>query len=247
MEFYLRTDVGLVRESNQDMVDAGKLSDGKSVWAVLCDGMGGENGGNIASEMATEVARENMANYNINSRWKQSEYFLRDVVDKANSVIYNRQKKDFSLRGMGTTMELIVAHNKRARIAHIGDSRVYIVSRGVITQLTTDHSYVQEMVNRGKLTPEQARVHPKRNFITRAVGAFSSVKLDYIEVPFEGDDIIIACSDGLSNYIPIESIQSCSQLYYGDELTEKLVDYAKECGGGDNISVVVLYANNKRE
>lgn len=247
MRLFIRTDVGLVRKSNQDAVDGGEIFDGNLMWIVLCDGMGGHNGGNVASDIATSIARENVVSYDINGDDSQSESFLRNIIDKANNSVYHKQKRDISLSGMGTTMEFIIAHNNKVRIAHVGDSRVYCIKNGKIEQLTTDHSVVQEMVNRGELTPEQAMVHPNKNFITRAVGVRSSVKSDYIEIPFEKDDILITCSDGLSNYIPIESIQGFAQLYYGDELTEKLIDYAKQLGGGDNISVAVMYANNIRE
>ena len=205
MELYTRTDIGLVRSSNQDSVDGGFLHDGKVMWAVLCDGMGGANGGSVASSTAVKVARENMSFFDIHASEAQSENFLCEVVAKANSAVYNRQKRDISLHGMGTT---------------------------------------KEMVNRGELTPQQARVHPNRNYITRAVGVSPGVRTDYIELPFENNDILIVCSDGLSNYISGESILSYSKLYEGDELTNALVEKAKNHGGADNISVAVLYANN---
>ena len=247
MELYTRTDIGLVRSSNQDSVDGGFLHDGKVMWAVLCDGMGGANGGSVASSTAVKVARENMSFFDIHASEAQSENFLCEVVAKANSAVYNRQKRDISLHGMGTTMELVVVCRRWVMVAHVGDSRVYCIHRNKIRQITEDHSVVQEMVNRGELTPQQARVHPNRNYITRAVGVSPGVRTDYIELPFENNDILIVCSDGLSNYISGESILSYSKLYEGDELTNALVEKAKNHGGADNISVAVLYANNIRE
>ncbi len=247
MELFTRTDIGLVRSSNQDTVDGGILYNGNAVWAVLCDGMGGANGGNIASETAAQVAQENIGFFDAHNSENQSEDFLREIIDKANSAVYDKQCQHTELRGMGTTMELVVAMNNKAMIAHVGDSRVYLVHNNGIKQITVDHSVVQEMVNRGELTPQQAMVHPNKNYITRAVGVESCIKSDYIEVPFENNDVIIVCSDGLSNYIPIESILNYVKLYSGDELTNLLVEAAKRHGGGDNISVAVLYANNIRE
>lgn len=247
MELYTQTDIGLVRSSNQDAVEGGLLYDGRVMWAVLCDGMGGANGGNVASDIATTVARESIASFDVNGSDQQSEDFLREIINKANDKVYRKQCRDFTLQGMGTTMELVVVKDNWARIAHVGDSRVYHISNENIRQVTVDHSVVQEMVNRGELTPQQAMVHPGKNYITRAVGVRADVQSDYIEFPFRADDVIIICSDGLSNYISNDSILSYVKLYSGAVLTEALVEAAKKHGGGDNISVAVLYANNIRE
>jgi len=247
MELYTRTDIGLVRKSNQDSVDGGFLYDKKVMWAVLCDGMGGANGGNVASQTAVAVAKENMITFDKRANDYESEAFLKGIVEKANTAIYQRQKQEFTLQGMGTTMELIVVNKGWAMIAHVGDSRVYRIHNGRIRQLTTDHSVVQEMVSRGELTPEQARVHPNKNYITRAVGVAEDIQIDYIEAPFSDEDILIACSDGLTNYITDETILSFSGQVYGERLAYALTEQAKLNGGGDNISVVVMYANTIRE
>ncbi len=247
MQLYTRTDIGLVRSSNQDCVDGGFLFDGKLMWAVLCDGMGGANGGNVASQTAVDVTKKMIVAFDRKSSDYQAEDFLRDILDKANSAIYNKQRKDFTLQGMGTTMELIVAHKGWAMIIHVGDSRVYRIHNKKIKQLTQDHSVVQEMVNRGEITLEQAQVHPNKNFITRAVGVDPYVIPDYIEAPFSDEDILIVCSDGLTNYISDQQILSYAESCSGDELTDALTEEAKRNGGGDNISVAVMYANNIRE
>ncbi|MEE1057084.1 MAG: Stp1/IreP family PP2C-type Ser/Thr phosphatase [Acutalibacteraceae bacterium] len=247
MELYTQTDIGLVRSSNQDAVEGGMLYDGTVMWAVLCDGMGGANGGSVASDIATTVVRENIGFFDIDGSDYQSENFLREIIDKANNKVYRKQRRDITLQGMGTTMELVVVKNNWAMVAHVGDSRVYHISKENIRQVTVDHSVVQEMVDRGELTPQQAMVHPVKNYITRAVGVNLDVQSDYIEFPFKDDDIIIVCSDGLSNYIPNDSILSYVKLYSGTALTEALIEAAKKHGGGDNISVAVLYANNIRE
>ena len=244
MKLYTQTDIGLVRSNNQDIVDGGTLYDGAVVWAVLCDGMGGANGGNVASNIARNAVKENIGLFDIHGSDYHSEDFLNGIVDKANSSVYHEQLKKPELKGMGTTFELIVASQGKAMIVHVGDSRIYLVHNGEIQQITVDHSVVQEMVNRGEITPEQAMVHPRKNYITRAVGVSPYIESDYIEIPFTGDDVIIACSDGLSNYIPMEGILNHLRLYENEALTNALIESAKSHGGSDNITVAVLYANN---
>ncbi len=246
MEIYTLTDIGRVRQSNQDAVDGGIIND-NVMWAVLCDGMGGVNGGNIASEIAVQTVKENIGFFDSNASEYQSETFLTEIVEKANSTIYHKQRKQESLMGMGTTMELVIAVNGRAMISHVGDSRTYLIQNNRIIQITVDHSMVQELVNRGEITAEQARVHPNKNYITRAVGVHPYIESDYIEIPFEQEDVLILCSDGLSNYISDECMLNSVQSYSGKELAQRLVYLANEGGGGDNISVAVLYANKNRE
>ena len=246
MEIYTLTDIGRVRKSNQDAVDGGIIND-NVMWAVLCDGMGGANGGNVASEIAVQTVKENIGFFDPKASEYKSETFLTEIVEKANSTIYHKQRKDENLMGMGTTMELVIAVNGRAMIPHVGDSRTYLVQNNRIIQITVDHSMVQELVNRGEITAEQARVHPNKNYITRAVGVHPYIESDYIEIPFGQDDVIILCSDGLSNYISNECMLNSVQNYSGEELAQRLVDLANEYGGGDNISIAVLYANKNRE
>lgn len=244
MKLFTRTDIGLVRSSNQDAVDGGLINDSNAMWAVLCDGMGGANGGNIASQTTIDVTKENIGLFDFKGGEYQSESFLKEIVYNANSIVYHKQLKNPELSGMGTTMELVMVNNKKAMITHVGDSRVYLIHNDEITQLTVDHSVVQELVNRGELTPEQAMVHPNKNFITRAVGVNPYIEVDFNEVPFDNDDIIVMCSDGLSNYISEQGILEFVRKYKADELTNALVEEAKQHGGRDNITVAVLYANN---
>ncbi|MEF2919574.1 MAG: Stp1/IreP family PP2C-type Ser/Thr phosphatase [Acutalibacteraceae bacterium] len=246
MEIYTLTDIGRVRHSNQDAVDGGIIKD-NIMWAVLCDGMGGANGGNVASETAVQTVKENIGFFDPKASEYQSEIFLTGIVEKANSTIYHKQRKDESLTGMGTTMELVIAVDGRAMIAHVGDSRTYLIQNNRVIQITVDHSVVQELVNRGEITAEQAKVHPNKNYITRAVGVHPYIESDYIEIPFGHNDVLILCSDGLSNYISDECMLNSVQNYSGEQLAQRLVDLANEYGGRDNISVAVLYANKNRE
>ena len=134
MKLYTQTDIGLVRSSNQDIVDGGTLYDGAVVWTVLCDGMGGANGGNVASNIARNAVKENIGLFDIHGSDYHSEDFLNGIVDKANSSVYHEQLKKPELKGMGTTFELIVASQGKAMIVHVGDSRIYLVHNGEIQQ-----------------------------------------------------------------------------------------------------------------
>lgn len=242
MEVYLKSDIGLVRTSNQDACKCGSFSD-QAVWAVVCDGMGGANGGNVASEVAVEtVAQFLTQEYDKALTNDQTVDLLTGVVQRANSKLYEMQKADQMLRGMGTTIELVLVKENKAHIVHVGDSRVYAIRKNKIQQLTVDHSVVQEMVEKGELTPEQAMVHPNKNYITRALGIVPQIHLDYIEAPFEPGDKILLCSDGLTNYLTPEEIVKLSLENNADAFTQALVDGAKELGGSDNITVAVITA-----
>ena len=242
MEVYLKSDIGLVRTSNQDACKCGSFSD-QAVWAVVCDGMGGANGGNVASEVAVEtVAQFLTQEYDKALTNDQTVDLLTGVVQRANSKLYEMQKADQMLRGMGTTIELVLVKENKAHIVHVGDSRVYAIRENKIQQLTVDHSVVHEMVEKGELTPEQAMVHPNKNYITRALGIVPQIHLDYIEAPFEPGDKILLCSDGLTNYLTPEEIVRLSLENSADAFTQALVEGAKGLGGSDNITVAVITA-----
>jgi len=205
--------------------------------------MGGANGGNVASEVAVEtVAQLLMQEYDKALTNDQTVDLLTGVVQRANSKLYEMQKADQMLRGMGTTIELVLVKENKVHIVHVGDSRVYAIRKNKIQQLTVDHSVVQEMVEKGELTPEQAMVHPNKNYITRALGIVPQIHLDYIEAPFEPGDKILLCSDGLTNYLTPEEIVKLSLENNADAFTQALVDGAKELGGSDNITVAVITA-----
>lgn len=239
-----RTDIGAVRESNQDACECGLFSP-DSAWAVVCDGMGGANGGNIASSVALEAIRDHLlAGY----REEMSEPDLRNLilnaVSRANEKVFDTAQERESLRGMGTTAVVMVASRGFLRVAHVGDSRAYLKrhSCGCVTQITVDHSYVQDLVNFGQITQEEARVHPKRNIITRALGVHDTVQADYAEYDFAPGDMALACSDGLSNYAGEEELASfASQCGRdGKKLVDTLIDFAVSSGGADNVTVAVI-------
>lgn len=204
--------------------------------------MGGANGGNVASSLTVETVSELMDKYDISLSNDRTVEFLVTAIQTANSKVYEMQKNNDELSGMGTTVELVFVKDNIAHIIHAGDSRVYCMRNNRIQQVTVDHSVVQEMVDNGEITPEEALVHPNKNYITRAVGVNPDINLDYIEVPFEAGDVVLTCTDGLSNYVKIEEILECALNHKGEDLTKTLIEMAKSRGGSDNITVAVIYS-----
>ncbi|MGN1050797.1 MAG: Stp1/IreP family PP2C-type Ser/Thr phosphatase [Acutalibacteraceae bacterium] len=241
MEVFSKSDIGLVRNENQDSVNFGVVSP-SCVWAVVCDGMGGAAGGKTASKTAVDyIAREINNLYSEDFTKEELVTLLTNIVIGANLEVYNMAEADIELQGMGTTCDLVFVRNDKVHIVHVGDSRTYIISNDEIKLITEDHSVVQEMVNRGEITEEEAQHHPNKNFITRALGINSGVKIDYVEHDFTYGDTILICSDGLSNCVEKSDMLAFVKDYKGEELTNVLVEKAKENGGSDNISVIVIY------
>ena len=240
MNVYSKTDIGLMRSSNQDYCKTGRLSDG-SVWAVVCDGMGGANGGSTASRIAAETIAEQLKElYNIEKYRDDMEKLIKTAIAIANQRVYDMSLKVYSLSGMGTTVVTAVVKNEVVHIVHAGDSRAYLYENGSLTQITKDHSMVQELVDIGQITPEEARNHPNKNIITRALGTRENLKTDYNGVKFDKDSVLLICTDGLSNYLTDEDIAEFINKSRGDELVSRLVEQAKIMGGSDNITVAVI-------
>lgn len=243
MQVFFKTDIGLVRNCNQDDCRYGTLSD-TCTWAVVCDGMGGANGGSVASsEAVEEVGRRLTEGYRQDMSEEEITDLMKSAVLSANSKVYSMSCESENLRGMGTTVELAVIKDGTVHVVHAGDSRVYLVYNDRIEQITTDHSLVQEMVERGEITQEQARFHPSKNFITRALGVENKLTLDCISRPFAQGNILLLCTDGLTNYFDSEELLDIINRTPHDELTETLVSLAKERGGSDNITVAVIVAD----
>lgn len=241
MEVLCKSDVGLVREQNQDDCRFGVISP-SCVWAVVCDGMGGAQGGNIASATAVEYINSQVEQlYNEDLSKEELGNLMAEIVVNANLKVFELASSDSELAGMGTTCEFVFVKDTTVHIVHIGDSRTYAIRGGKIKQLTEDHSVVMEMVKRGELTSEQAQNHPNKNYITRALGVKPEVHLDYIEANFIYGDILLICTDGLSNCVSTGDMVKICHENRGEKLTEKLVERAKENGGPDNITVTVIY------
>lgn len=233
------TDVGIKRHSNQDTFAVITLPD-SSVLAVVCDGMGGANSGNIASQKAAEVITSFFErSYRKGLDAAGITALLQSAILSANIEIFDLASKKKELSGMGTTVVAAYVSNEFTVISHIGDSRAYLIDTEV-TQLTRDHSVVQFLVENGKLTYEEARVHPRRNVITRALGIEAEVLVDSGEFKIKEGQSLLLCSDGLSNFITKEEIKDIFDNLDIQDVVKALVDKANNNGGGDNITVVTV-------
>ncbi len=240
MQFAGQTDIGLVRKSNQDAYNAGSLSE-NAVWAVVCDGMGGANGGNIASETAIDViTKKILEGYQENMDSQAIKQLLVTALEEANEKVYEKARQDETLKGMGTTAVLALVQENTIHLVNVGDSRAYLLTREDVNQITRDHSIVQEMLESGEITEEQARNHPRKNIITRALGVDDTVVVDYFEIPFEEHAKLILCSDGFSGSLTPERIYHFSRGLTAERITKRAIELAKEAGGNDNITVVTI-------
>ena len=238
----LQTDVGCVREVNED---SGKfvepkdasLKANKGLLLIVADGMGGHSAGEVASRLAVDVISR--AYYEDRN---DPQAALKNAFQKANRSIYEASKKDESLKGMGTTCTALVLQNGSALSAHVGDSRLYLVRDGQIYLMTEDHSAVMEMVKHGLLTLEEARHHPDKNVILRAMGSNAEVEIATWQQPFpvqEGDRFLI-CSDALYDLVEDDEIKRAVTEGDPDSACKNLVALARERGGHDNITVGIL-------
>jgi protein phosphatase len=223
-----RTDVGRVRKSNQDALIIGEGIAG------VADGMGGHNGGEIASgETRDGILRELQGK-------TPDRQVLEEAVKKVNLEVWERQEKDAALTGMGTTLTLLWPGEKEMLIAQVGDSRAYLIRDGKMRQVTEDHSLVGDMVRRGVLTEEQAACHPMRNYITRAVGTEDAIEVDlYCEERKKGDRWLI-CSDGLYSQITKTALEEAAQTEDPETAADRLLQAALEGGGKDNITLILM-------
>lgn len=230
------TDIGKVRSENQDSFAIHDMSDCKI--CVVCDGMGGERAGNIASE----VACDSFVSHIVSRRADMADKALvNEATHYANIKTYDRAFSDFTCEGMGTTLVGGIFEPDIAYIAHVGDSRAYMCSRGVLWQITTDHSYVEELVAQGKITRAQAKVHPRRNYITRALGIGRETACDVFTVDVKKDDVIILCSDGLTNMVTdIELHDIAVAEKSAEKICRALVELALTREATDNITAVVI-------
>ena len=239
MRIFSKTDTGLVRTTNQDSYFAGEIAE-NAVFAVLCDGMGGANAGNIASETAVKRICEYVhKSYRKNMSEQDIEKLLRNAVVSANIELYDMAVNNPALSGMGTTAVLALVRNGYAALAHVGDSRIYLINDSV-KQLTRDHSVVQSLIESGRITPEAAKVHPRKNVITRAVGAEEEITVDSAGLALNPGDTLMLCSDGLTNYLETDDILKIFKSTDIENIPAALVDAANSGGGGDNITVVTV-------
>ena len=234
------SDIGKKRSRNEDRFCFGECAE-NVYYAIVCDGMGGASGGQIASRMTCETVEDKIKKcYNKSMTERSIENLLLSAITTANVTVYDRAVSDSDLKGMGTTIVAAVSKDNNVCIAHVGDSRAYYITENKITQITKDHSLVEEMVRMGEITEEEARVHPDRHVITRAVGVTEDAEPDFFDFLLEPGAMILMCSDGLSNMIEDEDIRKIlSKGGSLKKLTETLIGKANENGGKDNIAVIL--------
>ena len=242
MRLVARTDIGNQRAENQDSYRAGKMP-GDTVWAVVCDGMGGARGGKLASAMAAPGLEEAFTvGLPAVSGDADATAFIRAAISYVNTAIYKKALATPAARGMGTTVVCAIARPDAAVFAHVGDSRAYLLHAGALFQLTRDHSMVQELVEQGTITEEEAYTHPQKNLITRALGVAEKVEADCGEVALEEGDILLLCSDGLTNYVSVDDIACVLAQTPFYKAADVLIEKALEGGGLDNVTVLLIGA-----
>ena len=239
MKVVAKTHCGKVRPINEDRYLVPE--EGDSI-VLVADGMGGHKAGEVASETAAQTIRA--CAVKMHGREISIKTALK-WVRQANQIIYRMANEKPECMGMGTTMTFLYFMDKHALLAHVGDSRCYRIRDGRIMQLTKDHSLVAELVRIGEITPEQARNHPYRNIITRALGTDDYVAVDAQDIPVEENDVYLLCSDGLSNYLEEDELFHAVQNQPSDALCDHLVQIALDRGGRDNITVVAAYCGGE--
>lgn len=240
MEAFAKTDVGKARDMNQDYyyipTEIAQLS-----LYILADGMGGYKGGEVASKLAT-ISVKNYIESNFEKVCQDKEEILKlikNAMEYANMIVYEKSKEDEELDGMGTTLEVCLIYNNKVYIGHVGDSRIYRIRKEFMRKITTDHSYVQKLVKDGTISKEEAIHHPKKNMLMKALGCTPYVEPDVTVKGFIKDDMILMCSDGLTNMVEEQEIYNIVTQNYR-EATTRLIDKANELGGYDNITAIII-------
>lgn len=231
------TDIGLKRKINQDYVFSSEMQVGKLPnLFIVADGMGGHKAGDYASREATKIIVESIENSQESSPVK----LIRTAIELANKSLLEKAKESEDYTGMGTTMVVATITEECLYVANVGDSRLYIIN-DEITQITKDHSLVEEMVRLGGIDEEAAKYHPKKNVITRAVGGAEEIEIDFFEIKLMPGDVILMCSDGLTNMLDDEEIKLIIEKQRDViEKAEELVNAANQNGGRDNITVTII-------
>ena len=239
MKYAFKTDKGIKRQSNQDSCVAFCPAE-NACFAIVCDGMGGSNAGDVASLMAVNTVYERVkASWRKNMSVQSVANLLLTSITAANICVYDASVSKKDLFGMGTTVVAAAVLDDVLVVAHAGDSRAYLYD-GSLKALTKDHSVVQELVDAGAISSEQANNHPVRNYITRALGVDEHIELDFHQVSLNGDEKILLCTDGLTNYVPEERIEEILRTFPVEFIPQRLIDAANEGGGGDNVTAVVI-------
>ena len=241
MRVLAKSDVGRIREMNQDNFFISDLKKDEIKLFILADGMGGYKGGEIASALAVESARNFILNNYKKSKKDKDGFFklLSDSIEYANAIVFNKAQSVPELNDMGTTLDITLIYGNKIFIGHIGDSRVYRIRKHIMRKLTTDHSYVEKLVREGTITKEEAFAHPKKNMLMKALGTKMLAEPDLICKGFLKDDIILMCSDGLTNMLRESEIYNLL-LKNPESPDVALVNEANNMGGLDNITTIII-------
>ena len=243
MHTWAVTDPGCVRPQNQDAFHIEQL-DESCTLCVVCDGMGGARSGNVASSMAAEVfTQEIHATWRPSMSREDTEAMLRSAVKLVNFAVFDQAAQFVDFAGMGTTLVAALVEGKTATVVNVGDSRAYHIGAEGIRIITQDHSVVQLMVDRGELTPEEAKLYPGKNLITRAIGTDATVECDLFRLELEREDGILLCTDGLSNLLDEQEI--LFEVVHGEQrenCCQRLLDIALNRGAPDNVTCLLLQA-----
>lgn len=237
MVVYSATDVGSVRKVNQDTVYASKDPVGNLPnLFIVADGMGGHKAGDLASKLTVETIVDMVESLDE----KDPITLMSRAITRANEVILGKAREAEEFMGMGTTVVVACIKDKMLYVANVGDSRLYLVNKEIV-QVTRDHSYVEELVSLGQIDRKEARTNKNKNIITRAIGGMKDVMADYFEIKLKDDDVILMCTDGLTNMVEDQEILSViGRKDSAEDKVKRLIRYANENGGRDNIGVVLV-------
>ena len=239
MEFYFQSDQGKKRRNNQDYTNVFTNQSNK-VLALLADGMGGHQAGDIASQLTVNEIGKSWEMTDITSSEAAVKWLIQKIQNE-NQRVYEHGQQDMALSGMGTTLEAVSILENKLTLAHVGDSRIYVLREGRLLPLTEDHSLVNELVRSGEITPEMAAVHPRKNIITRSVGMPGTIEVDVAIHNIRPNDRILMCSDGLTNMLSETEITTIISQNTSLQLaSQSLIDAANQRGGTDNITVILI-------
>lgn len=239
MKVFSETNIGLTRAENQDRVCTAVIND-NTILAVVCDGMGGQNAGGEASSKAAQIIFDRITKvFRSDFDTKSIRNLLISSVITANSVIYDMALSSSDLIGMGTTCVIALVSDNILYAINVGDSRLYVINHE-IRQISKDHTVVMRMYEKGEITKEELKSHPRRNYITKAVGVETSIEPDYFEIELNANSAVLLCTDGLSNCCDESDIFDITKKYTTEEIPKRLIKLALDNGSNDNITVAYI-------
>ncbi|HHT66402.1 MAG TPA: Stp1/IreP family PP2C-type Ser/Thr phosphatase [Clostridiales bacterium] len=239
MEYAAYSHKGLQRKSNEDYFYIPGNGQDQLAMMIVADGMGGHKAGELASKLAVEhIAAYFDQNKSSLLHSEELVQAIQHSIEQANEQVFDLSRSEEQFSGMGTTLTLVVFDEDRLHVAHIGDSRCYLIQQGCVRQITRDHSLVQELLDHGSITKDEVDIHPKKNVITRALGTDDKLRIDYFEEILQEGDIVLLCTDGLINYVNLEEqVTDLPHNISMTNLTEMLGNKALALGGSDDITI----------